>query len=168
MLPHERTPLDIEQVLEQTTERTRNPYSAFLELIPISVIGTAILLRYLGSNYWPHVLTIGAGMTITSYLFLSWYLLKVSRYVALEVFLSVLFGLLSSAGIIGILFKLFTAYDGNQLMITSMYGSLGMIGACFLLLIFHFRDSRASVFYRSILSRLFVLTMILFRMFIGV
>ena len=159
-------PLDSEEVLKEDNEALRNPYSSLLELLPISLIALSVLLRYLDMHWWPYFLITGGGLAAISYLFLSWYMFKVERYVLFEVLLSTLFGLVFTIGTTGIIFKIQSWESSDELIRLAVYGGAGMTVCAFILFIFHFRDDRASIFYRSLLSRLLVVTAILLRVYV--
>ncbi len=159
-------PLDSEEVLKEDHEALRNPYSSLIELLPISLIALAVLFRYLDIHWWPYFLITGGGLAAISYLFLSWYMFKVQRYVLFEVILSVLFGGVFAIGVTGIVFKIQSWEDADQLIRLAVYAGSSMTICAFILFIFHFRDDRASIFYRSLLSRLLVVTAILLRVYV--
>jgi len=149
---------------EQAAEKGRNQ-AYYLELLPIVIISIGLVLFYYKQDYWNEVIMLGGGLAVFFYLFLSWYLFGVGTYTKLELFFSILAGLLFSAGIIGIILHVQFWSNAPLFLQISFWGSIALFCGTMIAFIFHLSDQRASIFYRNLLARLLVFIAILARLY---
>ncbi len=145
----------------------RKRLNFYLELIPLLFICCGFILKYFGFDYWMEVLGLGAILAALLYLFFAWYLFKVDEYKLPEVILSVLSGLVFLQGILGLLYSFFSWDGGFDLLSHGLYGGLWLSVLTMVVFLFHLKDERASKFYRKLLARLLVFTIILLTFYPG-
>lgn len=165
MTDHNKTPLDYDEVVDEQKEtadllpaqrRFQN-----LEIIPLILLAIGVTLRNIGFPYSNYLLFAGGFSCSILYGFFSWYMFSVDKYRPLEVILSILCGLIFPAGILGILSRYEGWPYGEQLMNISLYGGVGLIAVSILLFVFHLKDKRASTFYRNLIARLLIFTVLI-------
>ena len=160
-----KTPLDFDEVIDQEKEAsTISPTQRRfqnLEVVPLILLAIGVTMRNNGFSYSTYLLFAGGFSSAILYGFFSWYMFSVDRYRTLEVVLSVLCGLIFPAGILGILARYEGWKYGEELMTGALYGGVGLIVASILLFIFHLKDKRASTFYRNLIARLLIFTVLI-------
>jgi hypothetical protein len=156
-------PLDYEEK-EISTERPRGRKSAFLELIPMALIVIGLYLRNKGNDAGSDFLILGGALASLFYLLFSWYMFKVEEYKKGEVFLSILVGLIFPLGILGLV-GYYESWAYSSLLVNiALMSAGGLFVLCLALFIYNFRDERASIFYRNILTRLLIFSALLIRL----
>ncbi len=162
-----KKPLDFEEVVKPEEARNKTKGS-LLELIPITLIVIGLYMKNNGINGASTMMIIGGGLASLMYLLFSWYMFKVEKYLKNEIILSILVGLIFPTGILGLI-----AFYENWLYATRLI-NIALIGAAILfvfsliLFIYNFRNQRASVFYRNLLTRLLVFAALLVRLHPGI
>lgn len=157
-------PLDIEEVISSGKEIPTSPLQKFLqnlEIIPLIILAIGLGLKYKGMPYSSELLIIGGTTSAILYIAFSWLMFRVGKYQTMEVILSILCGLAFGVGILAILFRL-ESWDRSEELLE--YGIKGMVGLLFVsigLFAFHLKDKRASLFYRNVISRLLIFTVLL-------
>ncbi|MEM6966800.1 MAG: hypothetical protein AAF573_18695, partial [Bacteroidota bacterium] len=165
MTDKNQPPLDFEEVVQESTVATQlTPWQKrllTLELIPLILIALGLWMTKSGNAHAENILNIGGWASALLYLFFSWYMFKVGKYLPLEVVLSVLCGLVFPVGFLGI-FLMRTSWPySSQMISTGIYGGLFLAFVSILLFSFHLKDRRATVFYRNIIARLLIFSMLL-------
>lgn len=164
MTDKNQTPLDYEEVIspEEITQLTpMQKRLQMLEFIPLIILAIGLWMSNQGQEHSDTILKIGGLSSAALYLFFSWYMFKVGKYRPLEVILSILCGLLFPIGLLGILFKMESWESNQELMNFGMYGGLALLFVSILLLGFNLKDKRASLFYRNLIARLLIFTVLL-------
>jgi len=160
-----KTPLDYDEVVDKEKEKaTIAPAQRRfqnLEVVPLILLAIGITMRNNGFAYNTYFLFAGGFSSAILYGFFSWYMFSVDRYRTMEVILSVLCGLIFPAGILGILARYEGWKYGEELMNVAMYGGVGLIIVSIVLFIFHLKDKRASTFYRNLMARLLIFTVLI-------
>lgn len=164
MSEQNRKPLDYEESDEVYEASSRSKKGALLELIPISLIVLGLILRNNGKPYGSELLILGGGLASLLYLLFSWYMFKVDEYKKGEVVLSVLVGLLFPTGILGLVFYYESWPYATELVNVALIGAGVLFVVNLVLFIYNFRNERASVFYRNVLTRLLVFAALLIRL----
>lgn len=163
MLNQNPTPLDYDEVISQKkvafspTQRKLQ----LLEWIPLLMLGAGLWLSLKGYYYGDSILKIGAISSALLYLFFSWYMFRVEKYHPLELLLSILCGLIFPVGLLGILSKKELWAYSEKLTASGIYGGLALLLVSIILFAFHLKDKRASLFYRNLISRLLIFTILL-------
>jgi len=164
MLEKNQTPLDYEEVIspEEITQLTpMQKVLQMLELIPLMILAIGLWMSSQGKGNAYLLLKIGGLSSAVLYLFFSWYMFRVGKYRPLEVILSILCGLVFPIGLLGILFKVESWESNQEMMNIGMYGGLALLFVSILLFGFHLKDKRASLFYRNLIARLLIFTVLL-------
>jgi len=160
-----KTPLDFDEVIDKKKKvSTISPAQRRfqnLEVIPLILLAVGVMMRNNGFANSTYLLFAGGFSSAILYGFFSWYMFSVDRYRPLEVILSILCGLIFPAGILGILSRYEGWKYGEELMTGALYGGVGLIGASILLFLFNMKDKRASTFYRNLLARLLIFTVLI-------
>ena len=158
------TPLDSDEVLSPEKETQLTPWQKrllTLELIPLILLALGLWMARNGNSNASNYLLLGGFASSILYLFFSWYMFKVGRYRPLEVILSILCGMVFPVGFFGILFIRESWPYGSELLNAGIYGGLGLAFVNIVLFAFHLKDKRATVFYRNIIARLLIFSMLL-------
>ena len=160
-----KTPLDYDEVVDKEKEKatiapTQRKFQN-LEIVPLILLAIGITMRNNDFAYSTYFLFAGGFSSAIIYGFFSWYMFSVDRYRTLEVILSVLCGLIFPAGILGILARYEGWKYGEELMSAALYGGVGLIIVSIVLFIFHLKDKRASTFYRNLIARLLIFTVLI-------
>ena len=165
MTDHNKTPLDYDEVVNKEKETaTISPTQRRfqnLEVVPLILLAIGVTMRNNGLAYSTYMLFAGGFSSAILYGFFSWYMFSVDRYRPLEVILSILCGLIFPAGILGILARYESWQYGDQLMNFALYGGVALIAVSILLFIFNLKDKRASTFYRNLIARLLIFTVLI-------
>lgn len=156
-------PLDYEEK-EPSGGRPRSRKGALLELIPIGLIVIGLYLRNQGNEYGSQFLILGGVLASLFYLLFSWYMFKVEEYKKGEVGLSMIVGLIFPLGIFGLVCYYENWPYATQLINIALIGAGGLFVLCLGLFLYNFRDERASIFYRNILTRLLIFSALLIRL----
>jgi len=135
----------------------------YLELIPISVIALGLAFQYYNQTYWMETIIMGGALAAFIYCFFSWYLFKVEVYKPFEVILSIITGLLFPIGILGIVLKMKMYVFADQMITLALYGGLSICAVSLVFLAINLRNERTSNFYKGLLARVLILTVILLR-----
>ncbi len=159
------TPLDFEEVVsDETTEAPISPAQKRLqnfEFVPLITLAIGLFFKLQSWPYATEILIAGGTLSALLYLFFSWFMFRVGKYRPLEVILSILCGLAFSTGIFAILFRM-QDWERSELLVS--YGLKGIVFFLFVSIVlfaFHLKDKRASVFYRNLISRLLIFTVLL-------
>jgi len=163
MTESDKNPLDYEEE-EIQEEGSGSSKGSLLELIPIILIVIGLYLNNQGKPYGSEMLIIGGGLASLLYLLFSWYMFKVEEYKRNEIALSILVGLLFPTGILGLIFYYESWPYATELINISLIGSGILFVINLILFIINFRNERASVFYRNVLTRLLVFAALLIRL----
>lgn len=155
-------PLDFEE--KEVPQSPRRRKGALLELIPIALIVIGLYMRNQGNDNGSEFLILGGALASLFYLLFSWYMFKVEEYKRGEVVLSVLVGLIFPLGILGLVCYYESWPYATQLINISLISAAGLFILCLGLFIYNFRDERASIFYRNILTRLLIFAALLVRL----
>lgn len=165
MTDKNKTPLDYDEVVDQEKEAaTISPTQRRfqnLEFVPLILLAIGITMRNNSFSYSTFFLFAGGFSSALLYGLFSWYMFSVDRYRTIEVILSVLCGLIFPAGILGILARYEGWKYGEELMTTSLYGGIVLIAVSIVLFMFHLKDKRASTFYRNLMARLLIFTVLI-------
>lgn len=162
-----KKPLDFDEVVEPVVKVEEDPRihrGSMLELIPISIIVLALVLRRYEMDYSSEVMIFGGGLAALLYLLFSWYMFKINRYQKLEIGLSVLCGLVFPVGILGLVAQYEGWRSASDLLLWALYAGASLFVVALFLFLFNIRDERASVFYRNLLARLLVFCALLIRL----
>jgi len=161
-------PLDFEEVVDPkktaAEKKVRKRLAFFLELIPLSILLVAFVLKYFDTPIWWWFFSVGAVMACLNYLFLSWFFFKPKDYHTIELGITLAFAACFGLGVLSILLRTYSWYGGIRLY------SIALGGTCFLFLIsgimllMNIREDKRSRFYRVSLARLMILLAILLRM----
>ena len=157
-------PLDLEEVVSPENEKATTPLQRFLqnlEIVPLIVLAIGLWLKYKGMLYSSELLIIGGTTSAILYIAFSWLMFRVGKYQTLEVILSILCGLAFGIGIIAILFRLESWQMSEELLAVGIKGMVGLLFVSIGLFAFHLKDKRASLFYRNVISRLLIFTVLL-------
>ena len=165
MTDKDKTPLDYDEVVDKEKETstiapTQRRFQN-LEVIPLILVAIGVTMRNNGFANSTYLLFAGGISSALLYGLFSWYMFSVDKYRPLEVVLSILCGLIFPAGILGILARYEGWNYGEELMTTALYGGIGLIIVSILLFIFNLKDKRASTFYRNLLARLLIFTVLI-------
>lgn len=165
MTEKNQTPLDFEEVVQKESEvpqlTTWQKRLLTLELIPLVLIALGLWMARNGNINAETILNIGGLLSAALYLFFSWYMFKVGKYLPLEIILSILCGLVFPIGFLGIfLMKTMWPYS-TQMVSLGIYGGLFLAFVSIVLFSFHLKDRRATIFYRNIIARLLIFSMLL-------
>lgn len=158
-------PLDLEEAIGHKAKKERfSTIRFYLELIPISLLLIGVVLRYRGLPYWQYGLVLGGLMTGLVYLLFSRFLFKAEKQNTYEVILSVASGILIPIGILGVVFRTMQWDNADRMVMIALYGSFFLIFATGISFLFHLKDEQAGRFHRSLLARLLVFAVIVFRL----
>jgi len=164
MSKNNQEPLDLEEVFPPEREVSITPLQRFvqnLEIIPLIILAIGLGMKYIGMTYSSEVLIIGGTTSAILYIAFSWLMFRVRKYKSLEVILSILCGLAFGAGIIVILFRLESWEKSEELLPIVITVMVGLLFVSIGLFTFHLKDKLASLFYRNIISRLLIFTVLL-------
>lgn len=159
------TPLDYEEVV--SAETSESPISPLqkklqnLEFIPLITLAIGLFFKLQSWPYATEILVAGGTLSALLYLFFSWFMFRVGKYRPLEVVLSIFCGLAFATGIFAILFRMQDWERSEQLVNYGMKGIVFFLFVSIILFAFHIKDKRASVFYRNLISRLLIFTVLL-------
>ena len=159
-----KKPLDSEEVIKPEKGGRSSRKGSLLELIPIALIVIGLYLKNQGNPIASTVLIIGGGLASLMYLLFSWYMFKVEEYQKNEIVLSILAGLTFPTGIIGLVSYYESWPFATQLINAALIGAGLLFVVSLILFIANFRNERASVFYRNLLTRLLVFAALLVRL----
>jgi len=159
-----KQPLDFEEVSPPEEEQKPSRKGSLLELIPISLIVIGLYLRNQGMNGSSEMLIIGGALASLFYLLFSWYMFKVDEYKKGEIVLSILAGLIFPTGIIGLVGYYESWTFATPLINIALIGAAVLFVSSLVLFIYNFKNERASVFYRNLLTRLLVFAALLVRL----
>ncbi len=159
-----KKPLDSEEVIRPEEDKRSSQKASLLELIPIALIVIGLYLKNQGNPNGSIMLIFGGGLASLIYLFFSWYMFKVEAYQKREVILSILAGLIFPTGILGLVSYYESWPFANGLINIALIGSGILFVLSLILFIANFRNERASVFYRNLLTRLLVFAALLIRL----
>ncbi len=166
-----RRSLDMEEqseALEKSGRAANKKAGTYLEIVPLALITAALLLRYLGSEYWLEVLLGGGLLAAVLYLLFSWYLFSIEEYKIWEVVLSVVSGLVFAMGIAGLLARMKSWPGSDWLLEAGLNGGLVLCALSCGLFLFNLSNERAAIFYRNLLARLMIFIAILLSLFMNV
>lgn len=166
MVHPNQSPLDSGELKDRAVaaETSKHQRIAFyLELIPISIIAIGVSLQYFGKDYGMEAIILGGGLAAFIYLFFSWYLFKVDKYKHFEVVLSIITGLLFPIGIAGLVLKMKLYAFADQMINFALYGGIGICAVSLVFLAININKERESNFYKGLLARVLILTVILLR-----
>lgn len=158
-----KNPLDFEETIEEENNKSSRKGS-FLELIPISLIVIGLYMKNNGIEGASTMMIIGGGLASLMYLLFSWFMFKVDEYQKKEIVLSILAGLIFPTGIIGLVAYYESWPYATQLINIALIGAAVLFVLSLILFIANFRNERASVFYRNLLTRLLVFAALLVRL----
>jgi len=159
------TPLDYEEVV--SNETTEPPISPFqkrlqnLEFVPLITLAVGLFFKLQSWPYASEILITGGTLSALLYLFFSWFMFRVGKYRPLEVILSILCGLAFATGIFAVLFRMQDWERSEQVVNFGQKGIVFLLFVSIILFAFHIKDKRASVFYRNLISRLLIFTVLL-------
>jgi len=162
-----KKPLDFEEVVPPGEEAKSKRKGSLLELIPITLIVIGLYLKNEGKSGGSELLILGGGLASLFYLLFSWYMFKVAEYKRNEVIVSILVGLIFPLGIIGLVGHYEAWQFAAPLINISLIGSAILFAGSLIFFIVNFKDERASVFYRNVLTRLLVFAALLIRLHPG-
>ncbi|MFK7771786.1 MAG: hypothetical protein AB8F94_06590 [Saprospiraceae bacterium] len=157
-------PLDLEEVFSPEKELPITPLQRFLqnlEIIPLIILAIGLGMKYKEMAYSSEVLIIGGTTSALLYMAFSWLMFRVGKYKSLEVILSILCGLAFGVGILAILFRLESWEMSEEMLSIGITGMVGLLFVSIGLFAFHLKDKRASVFYRNVIARLLIFTVLL-------
>ncbi len=157
-------PLDLQEVISSKAEIPTSPLQHFLqnlEIVPLIILAIGLGMKYKGIDYSSEVLIIGGTTSAILYLAFSWVMFRVGKYQTLEVILSILCGVAFGVGILSILFRLESWEMSEELLSWGIKGMVGLLFVSIGLFAFHLKDKRASVFYRNVIARLLIFTVLL-------
>ncbi|MFK7807484.1 MAG: hypothetical protein AB8F74_06720 [Saprospiraceae bacterium] len=153
-----QSPLDMEDQPEspELSSSRRSKIWFYLEWIPITLLSVGVLLRSKGSDWWPFFM-IGGGVAVAIiYVLFSTALLNAAKESTLERTLAIVSGLLVAFGVLS-LFAKYQYWDAApQLVMTSIYGGLGLIALVAIVFLTKIRQPQSAKFYRGLLARLFI------------
>lgn len=159
-----QAPLDLEEVISPEKEIPATPLQRFLqnlEIVPLIFLAIGLAMKYKDMAYSSEVLIIGGTTSAILYIAFSWLMFRVGKYKSLEVILSILCGLAFGVGILAILFRLESWERSEEMLDIGVKGMVGLLFVSIGLFAFHLKDKRASVFYRNVISRLLIFTVLL-------
>lgn len=159
-----QTPLDYEEVVTPKDVTTLTPMQKrlqTLEFFPLLILAIGMWMTNTGKDNADTFLNIGGLSSAFLYLFFSWYMFRVGKYRPLELVLSILCGLVFPIGIFGALFEQVSWPYGRELLQFGTYGGVLLLFVSIVLFAFHLKDKRASLFYRNIIARLLIFTVLL-------
>ncbi|MFT5384421.1 MAG: hypothetical protein ACI8VT_000879 [Saprospiraceae bacterium] len=159
-----KKPLDFEEVVKPAEERGSSQKGSLLELIPITLIVIGLYLNNQGKPGASTMLILGGGLASLMYLLFSWYMFKVEEYKKSEIGLSILAGLVFPVGILGLVSYYESWPYATELINAALIGAGILFVISLILFIINFRNERASVFYRNLLTRLLVFGALLARL----
>lgn len=159
-----KKPLDFDEVVTPEQETKSSRKGSLLEFIPISLIIIGLYLKNQGKSGGSEMLIIGGGLASLFYLLFSWYMFKVEEYQKGEIVLSILAGLVFPIGILGLVAYYESWTYATELINAALIGAAVLFVLSLVLFIYNFRDERASVFYRNLLTRLLVFAALLVRL----
>ncbi len=161
-------PLDFEEVIDPKKsaieKKGRKRLAFFLELIPLSILLVAFVLKYFESPLWWWFFSIGAVMACLNYLFLSWFFFKPKDYHSIELGITLAFAGCFGLGILSILLRTYSWLGGMRLYSIALGGTCLLFLISGIMLLMHIRNDKKSRFYRVSLARLMILLAILLRM----
>lgn len=164
MTSKDQDPLDLQEVISPSKEIPTSPLQVFLqnlEIVPLIILAIGLWMKYQNMTYSSEVLIIGGSTSAILYIAFSWLMFRVGKYKTMEVILSILCGLVFGIGIISILFRLESWEMSEELLAVGIKGMVGLLFVSIGLFTFHLKDKRASVFYRNIIARLLIFTVLL-------
>jgi len=164
MTKNNQDPLDLQEVISPEKEMTTTPLQRFLqnlEIVPLIILAIGLGMKYQNIAYSSEALIIGGSTSALLYIAFSWLMFRVGKYKPLEVIMSILCGLVFSAGILSILFRLESWEQSEELLTIGIRGMLGLLFISIGLFAFHLKDKRASIFYRNMIARLLIFTVLL-------
>lgn len=159
-----KRPLDIDEVVPPQKEGKPKRKGSLLELIPISLIVIGLYLRNEGKSGASEMMILGGSLASLFYLLFSWYMFKVAEYKKMEVIVSILVGLIFPIGILGLVCYYESWEYATQLINIALISAGILFVGCLIFFIVNFRDERASIFYRNVLTRLLVFSALLVRL----
>ncbi len=157
-------PLDLEEVVSPEKEIPTSPLQRFLqnlEIIPLVILSIGLWMKYKGVAYSSEILIIGGSTSAILYIAFSWLMFRVGKYKILEVLISIICGLAFGVGILAILFRLESWEMSEELLAIGLNGMVGLLLVSIGLFAFNLKDKRASVFYRNVIARLLIFTVLL-------
>jgi hypothetical protein len=157
-------PLDLEEVVSPEKEIPTSPLQRFLqnlEIIPLVILSIGLWMKYKGVAYSSEILIIGGSTSAILYIAFSWLMFRVGKYKTLEVLISIICGLAFGVGILAILFRLESWEMSEELLAIGLNGMVGLLLVSIGLFAFNLKDKRASVFYRNVIARLLIFTVLL-------
>jgi len=157
-------PLDLEEVIPSNKEIPATPLQRFLqnlEIIPLIILAIGLGMKYKDMPYSSEALIIGGCTSAMLYFAFSWVMFRVGKYKTMEVILSILCGLAFGTGIIAILFRLESWEMSEEMLTIGIRGMLGLLFVSIGLFAFNLKDKRASTFYRNVIARLLIFTVLL-------
>ncbi len=160
----DKKPLDFDEVVKPEEVKKKPRKGALLELIPITLIVIGLYMKNNGISGASEMLITGGGLASLFYLLFSWYMFKVKEYKKMEVILSIIVGLIFPTGILGLVFYYESWPYASELINAALIGGAVLFVISITFFIANFRDARASVFYRNVLTRLLVFSALLIRL----
>jgi len=134
----------------------------FLEVAPILILSTGMLMQIQGLPYWRPVILIGGGISVSIYTIFSYFMFRLERYTTVEFTLGLFSAILFPIGVSGLLFPEIAA--NFDFMTYCIYGCATLFSVSLMLFIVNITDARASIFYRSLIARVMVVGAILLRL----
>lgn len=159
-----RQPLDYPQKsnsVQPEADRLRK-LGNYLELAPILILCTGMLMQTQGLANWKAVILIGGGVAVVIYTIFSYYMFQLEKYTTIEFTLGLFSAVLFPLGVSGILFPEYTQIGDT--LAYGIYGSAVLLAIGVILFIYNIADPRASIFYRSLIARVMVFGAILLRL----
>jgi hypothetical protein len=159
-----KKPLDFDEVVKPESESKSPRKGSLLELIPIALIVIGLYLNNQGKPGASTMMILGGGLASLMYLLFSWYMFKVEEYKKSEIILSILAGMIFPAGILGLVSYYESWPYATELINVALIGAGVLFVISLILFIVNFRNERASIFYRNLLTRLLVFAALLARL----
>lgn len=167
MTEEDNIPLDFEEVQDvekaKAQRKSRKRTAFFLELIPLSILLVAFLLKYFDYAAWWWFFSVGAVMACLNYLFISWFFFKPKEFDTLQLGVTLAFGLCFGLGLGSILLRSYSWTNSSQFYTLSVAGTCCLLLFSGAMLLFNIKDEKAGRFYRLTLARLIILLAILLR-----
>jgi hypothetical protein len=164
MPENNQDPLDFEEVISPEKEIPTTPLQRFLqnlEIIPLIILSIGLGMKYKEMTFSSEALIIGGTTSAILYMAFSWVMFRVRKYQSLEVILSILCGLAFGVGILAILFRLESWEMSEEMLSIGIKGMVGLLLVSIGLFAFNLEDKRASLFYRNVIARLLIFTVLL-------
>lgn len=164
MTEKNQDPLDLQEVVSSEKEIPTTPLQRFLqnlEIVPLIILAIGLWMKYQDMGYSSELLIIGGTTSAVLYIAFSWLMFRVGKYKTLEVILSILCGLAFGLGIIAIIFRLESWEQSEDILNIGIQGMVGLLFVSIGLFAFNIKDKRASIFYRNVIARLLIFTVLL-------